>query len=190
MWAPSEPNKSLLPGRYTSADPYKLTAMLDDSPLSDIDITVDMVVHTPVEVNLASEFVGAALSASGSSMYFTVQDAAMGPDQGIWWGSSDATRLTVPMRDESSLQVVDVALDAVKRACGSDWELNAAQAAWDCSHAPVLALTANGNEQLQSGHSYRSVDSAPLVLHGRRWHSPNAKQVVDTLAYSFVYLAP
>ena len=190
MWIPYQENKALQPGHYTNKEAVRFLGGIGATPFSDTPLVIDLQVYATTEVNLASEFVGQALTSTGSSVYFLIEDPSMGPTNRVWYGGSDPTSLSVPMVDDANNALVSMKLEAEKEACGTRWELNSGQAVNSCSHAAVLRIATTGNEQLVSGHTYRSPGSSPLVVEGRRWHQPNAEALIERFAYSLVYQAP
>ena len=193
VWLPYDANKGLPAGRYQSADPLVVQGFLGEELFSETHISVDFTVHEATLVDLGTEFVSEGLSSEGSSMYYVLQDPTIGPTTRVWWDDGDdlPTPLTVPVVDVLTGEPASLRLDAQKEACGSRWDLNSGQAAdWGCSHHVVLRVAAEGNEDLMAGHTYRSPGSHPVVIEGRRWHDPNAKQLIGTFAFEIQYTVP
>jgi len=190
LWLPFAPNEALQAGRYTTELPVQLRGWLGSNMLSDTPLSIDFTVYEPIVVDLATEYVGEGVAADKSSVYYLVHDPTMGPTSRKWWGDSGPTVLTVPMLEEGTNQLTTMKLDAYKLACGSQWEINAGQAAWQCDHAIVLSASGDGNQHLSPGVSYRSPGSSRLVVDARRWHAPNAEQLLKTFAYDLHYVAP
>jgi hypothetical protein len=190
LWLPFAANEALPAGRYVTEASFQLRGLLGADEVSDTPLSIDFTVYEPIVVDLAKEFVGKAVGAEGSSVYYLVHDATMGPTSRKWWGGSGPTLLTVPMIEQGTNQLTTMKLDAYKLARGSKWEINAGQSAWNCDHAMLLSVSDDGNQHLTSGVSYRSPGSSRLVVDARRWHQPNAKQLLETFAYDLRYTAP
>lgn len=191
IWMPWEDNSDLAPGAYRSAGELSILGSLDGSSFSATGIAVDLNVHELTGADVSSEFTSEGVVQTDSSVYYLVEDPAMGPTEREWWGDSGPTVLRVPVLNEDTGAVETLVLDSWKEACGDRWELNTGQGAeWACSHAVVLRVAAGGNEFLESGQSYRSPGSSPLVVTAHRWHQPNARLLLQTFAFEISYTAP
>jgi len=190
-WLPYDANAQLPEGHYRSEGELTILGTLEGTPFSSTAISVDFTIHNLIAVDLANEYTSPGVSQSDSSVYYLVQDPAMGPADRIWWGGSGPTILRVPVIDEATGEVAILVLNSWKEACGDRWDLNSGQVAdWGCAHSIVLQVADSGNEALVSGHSYRSPGSSPLVTTAHRWHQPNARLLLDTFAFEFTYTAP
>ena len=168
-----------------------MLASLEDVAFSTTGIHADFIVHPLIDVDLAAEYESPGATTVDSSIYYLVADATMGPRDRIWWGDGDATPLRVPVVDEATGDSATLVLDSWKNACGTRWNLNSGQGAdWGCAASVVLSVAATGNEALQSGHTYRSPGSSPLVTTAHRWHQPDARLLLETFAFNLSYTAP
>jgi hypothetical protein len=188
VWLPYEENRDLPAGHYSGRGDLSILGSLDGTAFSSTGLAVDFTVHEATEVDLSDEYTSPGVGLPDSSVYYLVEDPAMGPSTSLWWGGDGPTVLRVPVADEDSGEVVTLVLDSWKEACGSRWELNSGQASdWGCDHAVVLRVAEAGNEALLDGHNYRSPGSSPLVVRAHRWHQPGAGEVLQTLAFELVY---
>jgi hypothetical protein len=188
VWLPYAANGDLAPGRYRGAGDLTILGTLDGTAFSSTGLAVDFTVRQTTEVDLADEYTSPGVGLADSSVYYLVEDSSMGPAGSLWWGGDEPTVLRVPVVDEDSGAVVTLMLDSWKEACGSRWELNSGQTSdWGCDHAVVLRVAEEGNDALEVGRTYRSPGSSPLVVTAYRWHQPGAGQVLQTLAFEFVY---
>jgi len=193
VWIPFAPNAELPPGTWSNAGPFSLTAMVDGAEFASVPVVVNLTILPTETVDIATPYEGASVTTEGSSSFFTVEDASMGPTDGVWWGTSESTPLTIPVRNADTGESTHLRLDAWKRSCdlgwGTWWNLNAAQVAdGSCAQWPQMTLAAEGNEHLESGQTYESPPSWPLVLRGHAWHLSQA--IVDTRAIEFTYTVP
>jgi hypothetical protein len=133
-----------------------------------------------------------AVYQEGSSVYFTVSDDSYGPTWGDWWNPSALSNTLFPLvMDEDTGELFTLQLNANKVACGSWWGFNTGQSSeWNCDNIAALSISEEGNELLQSGHSYISPGSSPLIVQARRWHQPNASQIIEEFALSIKYTVP
>jgi hypothetical protein len=133
----------------------------------------------------------------GSSEYFVVGDASMGPVDRVWCYVSgeyvDGERtLTVPVIEEFYDEVDFLVIDATKVNCGGShgvtdvWDFNVGCNAWDCDYHAHLTVRLEDNPHLEPG-VYRGIEEAPLVIIGKRWHAPNAKAVTGIVALRVLY---
>jgi len=188
VWLPYAANASLGPGRYRGAGDLTVLGTVDGGPFSSTGLAVDFTVRETIEVDLADEYISPGVGLPDSSVYYLVEDPAMGPANSLWWGGEGPTVLRVPAVDDDSGEVVTLVLDSWKEACGSRWELNTGQVSdWGCDHAVVLRVAQEGNDGLSVGHTYRSPGSSPLVVSAYRWHEPGAGELLQTLALELAY---
>jgi hypothetical protein len=191
LWLPFAENGQLPAGHYRSEADLSILGTLAADAFSTTTVSVELTVHETTAVDLADEYTSPGVTLADSSVYYLVEDPAMGPTDRIWWGGDGPTVLRVPVLDEASGELVTLHIDSWKEACGTRWDLNAGQAAdWGCAHSVVLAVAETGNDALLSGHSYRSAGSSPLVTTAHRWHAPNARELLETFAFEIVYTAP
>lgn len=193
VWIPYAPNATLPPGTWLNEAPYSLRAMRDGDALTVAPVVIDFTVLPTEVIDLSVPYEGASVTTDGSSSFFTVQDESMGPTTGVWWGSSEATPLTIPVRNTATGEPSHLRLDSWKRSCdlgwGTWWNLNAAQVAdGSCAQWPQLAISEAGNEHLEPGQRYASPPSWPLVLRAHAWH--RSQSIVDTRAIEITYTAP
>jgi len=195
LWIPYEENKGLPVGRYMSFDGFKVTVLKDGLPFSQIPLSVDLQVREAIEVELPPNYESEGLAIpSGdpdSSVYYVFEDGGIGPSGSKWWGNDSGNLISVPVVDEDTGEAAALAMRAHKIACGSWWEINTGQSSeWGCTHKVHLQLEAGGNDALESGHTYSSPGSHPVVINGVRWHAPNAGQVLGTLVLDITHTAP
>ncbi len=193
VWIPYAPNATLLPGTWSNEERINLRALVDGDELTVVPVVIDFTVLPTEIIDIGVPYEGASVTTDGSSTFFTVQDASMGPTTGVWWGSSEATPLTIPVRNTATGESSHLRLDSWKRSCdlgwGTWWNLNAAQVAdGSCAQWPQLAVSEAGNEHLEPGQRYASPPSWPLVLRGHAWH--RSQSIVDTRAIEITYTAP
>ena len=138
---------------------------------SEIQLEIETEILSPELVNIATPFESDALSITGSSLYFILTDPSIGPTSRVWWGSSDPTPLTIPVIDQSTGETEILNLSSWKKTCdlgwGTLWSLNSGQVSDDCTYQVYLELPSTGNEHLQSGHTYLSPVSQPIIFEGR-----------------------
>ena len=195
IWIPFEENRFLEAGHWTNDGDYTISVLADGEAVANIPIKIDLVVRTADTVNLNEPFESPALTAEGSSMYFTLEDSSIGPTSGIWWGDSSPTTLSIPVVDTSTDETSTITVNSWKKACnlgwGIWWNLNSGQVAdGDCDQSVYLEMPADENEHLTPGNTYRSPDSHPVVFEGRRWHAPESGEVVGRFVYLVEYTAP
>ncbi|MEC9389873.1 MAG: M66 family metalloprotease [Myxococcota bacterium] len=192
-WVPHAPNADLPVGTWSNADPYTLTALSEGSAFATVPLVINLTILPTDAVDVGGGYEGPSVTTEGSSTFFTVDDPAMGPTEGVWWGSSAATPLTIPVRNTATGATTQLRLDGWKRSCdlgwGTWWSLNSAQVAdGSCEQRPQLAVSSSGNEHLESGETYASPPSGPLILRAHAWHL--GKRIVDTRAIEVTYTVP
>jgi hypothetical protein len=108
----------------------------------------------------------------------------------VWWGSSAATPLVIPVRDEATGANTHLNVNSWKRSCwlgwATWWNLNSAQAA-DGSCDQWVHMEVGDNEHLESGHRYLSPDARPVVFRAIAWHAGGE---IARDAYLVEYTAP
>lgn len=195
IWLPYAENAALAPGHYTLAEAVEIEGLLDGSPDSSTPIQVDLQVYELTDVDftdLSDGYWTDPVYQAGSSVYFTVSDPSMGPTWGDWWNASELsnTLWAVVVSDETG-EVTTLTLDANKVACGDWWGFNTGQSAdWDCDNQSVIVVNESANNTLVSGQTYRSPGSSPLVIQARRWHAPNAGEILAEFPIRVTYTAP
>ena len=190
VWAPINENLGLAAGHYVATGDTVITAWRDGQSFSETPLQIDLEVREVIPADLAGGYNTPTLpNEPGSSSYFVVEDAAMGPTGGSWWnGNSD---LWAPVIEAETGEIHTLKLRAWKVACGDWWAFNAGQANWDCSYYAHIAVDGDsGNEFLKSGHTYESPATSPLVVIGRRWHQPNAGKITGVFPLQVSYTAP
>ena len=190
VWLPYEENQHLSEGIWRGETTI---TMWTGAEASEISFRIETEVVSTELVDVSSSFESGALSVTGSSLYFILTDPTIGPTSRVWWGSSDPTLLTIPVVDQATGQVEILRLNAWKKTCnlgwGTMWSLNSGQVSDDCTYQVYLELPSTGNEQLQSGHTYRSPASQPIIFEGRYWHQP-ANELAGRFAYRLEYSVP
>lgn len=190
VWLPYEENQHLTEGIWTGESTITMWA---GSESSEINLEINTEVLSTELVDMANPFESDALSIIGSSLYFILTDPSIGPTSRVWWGSSDPTPLTIPVIDQTTGETEILNLNSWKKTCnlgwGTLWSLNSGQVSDDCTYQVYLELPSTGNEQLQSGHSYLSPVSQPIIFEGRYWHEP-ANELAGRFAYQFQYDVP
>ena len=196
-WVAATPNSGLTTGRWRSTDPARLrawlrageTAVTSDELLDEFTISVDLQLRTPEEfVTLdtttdtwrSSPLLNDA-SIGLSGMWFAPEDPAVGSTARVWWGTSDYSILRVATFDESQpTSHATIVVRAWHERCNaySLITLEAGRSATDCEHRVVLTVAAEDNPGLEAGRTYTTPSTAPLVIQGRRWHSPSANALV------------
>ena len=149
----------------------------------------------------------ASFNATASSLYFLAIDDAVGPTVREWWGGVSATmHVTLYVScgvddfdDVEGLAVVATFV-AQQTACGSTWQMNAGRGAGECDHQLVLSLDADVDEANDSnantvndwltdtrfvGCEFRSHAQDPVVIEARRWHAPEARELLGELVLVF-----
>ena len=96
------------------------------------------------------------------------------------------------MIDQSNNERTHLVVQAKKRSCdmgwGEWWTLNSGQSAdGNCEHAIYLEVSMDDNTHLMTGHTYKTPNSEPVVFEARRWHDPNAEQIIERFYYLFTY---
>jgi len=139
-----------------------------------------------------SSYDGPSYTASvSSSSYFVLTDSSIGPTGGVWWGTSAATPLTIPIVDTETGALDVLNVDAWKRSCSLGWStwwnLNSAQVA-DSTCDQWVYMELGDNTHLESGHSFRSLESSPVVIRAMQWHGGGGELGRD--AFVFEYSAP
>ena len=194
LWIPYPENTGLTAGTYRVDGAYFLDALLDGERYAEIPLTIDLTVYDLIDAPMSTEgyWVG-PVSLADSSLYFTVDDAAMGPTSGVWWDNhtDDAVKLTVPVMDDASGEWTTLHLDAWKMACDSWWDFNAAQGAESgpCENYAVLYVN-DDNGHLTSGQTYVSPPNTPLIVEAMRWHSPEPYTLIEAFPLKVWHTAP
>jgi hypothetical protein len=186
VWIPYEPNSTLGAGRWVADPAYALDVWIDGEAAGTAPLRVDLEVLAPAAVDLGTEFVSTGLTTPDSSMYFLVRDPSVGPTDRVWWGGGGPTVLRVPVVDSLGVAAT-LRVDAWQESCGSRWDMHAGRGAGNCTHALVLQVAATGNDDLIAGETYATPPSAPLVVDGRRWHDPGARELIGTFALEISY---
>ena len=191
VWAPYAPNAGLPPGTYTTDGTVAIDGLVDGSPTDQTALAVQLQVHPLIEADVGEAFwTDPAVTQADSSVYFLVEDPAMGPTSGVWW-DGDAVQLEAPVVDVDTGLATHLVLDAHKAACGSTWALNSGQSSdWNCDNHAVVQISPTGNEHLESGHTYESPGSSPLVIEAHRWHAPSAGALLASFALKVHHTAP
>jgi hypothetical protein len=193
VWLPWEENQGLAAGTYVNDGDFGIESWVDGVLQGVTPIHVNVQVREILSADLASQYwTDPAVMDATSSVFFLVEDGTMGPTGRAWWdGSADPVQLTPPVVDQTTGTLTTLLLDAYKVACSDWWDFNTGQSAtWTCENYAVLSVAASGNEHLVSGHTYTSPGSSPLVIEARRWHAPDAWEILDTFALQVEYTAP
>ncbi len=190
VWIPHAENSDLPPGNWVNDGPFAIPGFLAGTPFDESPVFVDLEVVAETSVDLGSEFMSAPLTASASSMYFLVRDPTIGPTDRVWWGTGDPVLLRVPVQNTTTGELTLLHVEGLQESCGSRWQMNAGRGAGECEHQLVLNVASTGNEHLVSGHSYRTLPSAPLEVEGRRWHAPEGGRLEGLFALVVSYTAP
>jgi len=195
IWIPYEDNQGLGPGRYTTLDPFMVTALMDSTGFRQIPVEIDLVVYEIEDITLPPTYLSEGLRIPEedppSSLYYVFEDAGIGPSSSKWWGDDSGNIIYVPVVDQESGAAASLVLRAHKVACGAWWEINTGQSAdWGCTHQVQLDLEPGANDGLTSGRTYASPGSHPVVIKGIRWHDPGSGQVLGVLALGISYTAP
>jgi hypothetical protein len=174
LWVPYEENMDLDAGSWRVYGSYALDVLRDGQLLSQIPITVNLIVDSPIDAEILAEgYREISISQEGSAVYYVVEDAQMGPTGGVWWDGSGTPLLSVPVVDQDSGVLSTLYLDAYKTTAGYWWDFNTAQWAEHGVYDNELVLIPNvdQNTHLESGHRYISPGSSLLVIKGIGWHS-------------------
>ncbi len=194
LWVPYAENASLPAGHYSVDGPFAVALQRDGVADGEVPLVVDLTIRTTEAIDISEPYLhDEGVYLADSSAYYVTDDPSIGPTNAVWWddGVPGGTLLYVPMVDDDTGEALTVTLEAFKVACDDYWDLNTGQASdWGCTHVPYLSVAAEGNEALESGHTYRSPGSTPLVLHGMRWHEPAAWTLQRTFAFALTYTAP
>ena len=71
---------------------------------------------------------------------------------------------------------------------GEWWTLNSGQSAdGNCEHAIYLEVSMDDNYTSYDWTHLQNTDSEPVVFEARRWHDPNAEQIIERFYYLFTY---
>jgi hypothetical protein len=192
LWLPWEPNQGLAAGLWRAEGEYALRGLLSGAPFSETPVRIELEVLERTPIDLAAEYLSEGLSTPDSSMYFLVRDPAVGPTERVWWddGIPGPTILRPQVVEEGTGTITTLVLEAQQEACSQRWDFHAGRGAGNCTHHAVLRVAAGANSHLVAGRSYRTPDSAPLVVEGRRWHAPNARQLIGVFAFEIAYTVP
>jgi hypothetical protein len=193
VWIPYDENSSLSAGIWVNESPYSIDVLLGDEKIASTPIRIDLEVFDKQRIDLTEPHESPSFTTENSSMYFVMRDASMGPTSRIWWGDSNPAVLTLPVIDTSRNQMDTLYVNAWKKSCdlgwGIWWTLNSGQLAdSDCTQAVYLEVSAEDNAHLEIGIMYETPASVDIVFEGRRWHEPQAKEVVGTMAYRIGYI--
>ena len=192
LWAPFEENTHLGEGIWTHAGDYRIAAQEGTDLLAEIPVKIDIRVYDAEPLDLAAApYEGpSALAETASSTYFILTDASIGPTAGVWWGTSDATPLRIPVINDETGEKDTLNVNAWKRSCwlGWDtwWNLNSGQVA-DATCAQWTYLELGDNDHLTPGNTYRSPASEPVVIRAMAWHLGTE---LRRDAFTFEYTAP
>lgn len=178
-WLPFSANQELAEGNWSGA--LNLTRYVDDQAMEPLQIEVSLAVHALSE----ARFIDGVFSTPelrsprdpNSSLYYNAEESAFGPTNRHWW-NGPAVTLRAPVIDEQTGEVKILRIRATKITCGQSWALNTGQSNSDCQNSARLEVLAEDNPGLVAGHRYRSPGSSPLRLLARRWHAPNANEVI------------
>ncbi len=191
VWAPYEANQDLPAGEYQVYGDMVIDGFKDGVLATETHLRVDMTIHQLVLADLADGYwTEPEVTCPDSSVYFLVEDGTMGPRERVWW-DGPAIQLTPPVVDQSTGEVTTLVLDAYKVACDDWWPFNTGQSAdWNCDNYAVLYPSETDNNHLESGHTYVSPGSSPLVIEARRWHDPDGQALLETFALQVTHTAP
>jgi hypothetical protein len=195
VWVPHSSTASLAAGHYRTTQPYWVGVHYRDemgnSRLEKFPVRVEIEVFETQIADLSSaEYVSAPMMTNNSSMYFLPRDPGVGPTSRVWWNDGDPNPplLSVPVRADSDGHQTHLFVRAQHQSCGSDRrDLHAGEASRNCAHSVVLFVDSSDNTQLTAGETYRSNESMPLVIDGRRWHEPNNHDLVGTVALQLIF---
>ena len=187
---PYEENTHLSTGTWRSDGAYTLQVIRDGETIDYTRIDVQLPIYEAVSIDLSSDFEGPSYTIDESSTYFVLTDSSIGPIGGIWWGSSDATPLTIPVRNTDTGEYTHLNVNAWKRSCdlgwGTWWNLNSGQVA-EGTCAQWIHLSIGENEHLESGGNYASSAAKPVIFRAMGWH---VGEELGRDAYAFEYRAP
>jgi hypothetical protein len=190
VWIPYEENVHLGAGTWTNHGTYTVNVVRGDAVMDTAEVKISLQIYAPESLDLAAAFEGPSYTAGGSSTYFVVTDSTVGPTGGVWWGSSDATPLAIPVRDEATGANTHLNVNSWKRSCwlgwSTWWTLNSAQIA-DGACDQWVHMEVGDNEHLESGHRYLSPDARPVVFRAIAWHAGGE---IARDAYLVEYTAP
>jgi hypothetical protein len=199
LWLPYEENQGLPPGTWTVPETYAITRFVDGEPAGTIRVAISVRSYNIIDADIsegAYNTTPTVQSPQGeegrSSVYFNVADPQTGPTGRVWWnGGDDPVQLRLPVIDTETNELQTLLVDAWKVACNQRWDLHSAQSAnWDCQNYAHLEVAAAGNEGLVPGRTYVSPGTAPLHIFARRWHAPNANQILQEQVIRFTYTVP
>jgi hypothetical protein len=191
VWVPYSPNKSLTAGNYQLTDSYSILGLVDDTVVNETTLTVDLTLYDHHTADLNDDYwTDPAVLSDDSSVYFVTDDATTGPTSGVWWDGEDV-ELFAPVIDLATGEQTTLTINAYKVACDTWWPLNTGQSShWNCDNYAQLQVDPASNEHLVSGHNYQSPNANPLLIIAKRWHEPNAGQILDTFALEVSYTQP
>ncbi len=188
LWIPHGPNQNLAAGRWRTTQPFTIEVM--GAHRGQVEVEIDLETFAPTVVDLAAEYVSPPMMTANSSMYFLTRDPSIGPADRVWWNDPNpgAPRLRVPVVNASTGVADTLNVRAQHQSCGNDRrDFHAGEASRNCAHNAVLWVDGADNAHLQAQQMYRTPGSAPLVIDGRRWHAPNGRAIVDTIALELTY---
>ena len=197
LWIPYSENQTLGSGTWYGSDRLEILSGSDQdaSSIDTIGVDINLTIENVNSIILNSVYESPSLQTTDSSIYFVVTDSSIGPTNSEWWGSNTHTPLSIPMVDQETDEATIVTVHSYKQTCnlgwGTLWTLNSGQAAdTDCTYQVRLEMPDSGNEHLESGHTYRSPASQPIIFEGRRWHGPNGGSLIGRFVLQMEYLAP
>ena len=197
IWLPYEENKDIPDGHWNQKNNQSIGVYEDGLLMSEFEIDVELRKYesTLIDLTQTFEFESPPVSAENSSVYFLLQDNTIGPTSRIWWGDATPTLLHIPVIDEITNETTFLNVQVRKRSCdlgwGEWWNLNSGQVAdSNCFHSMYFDVTETDNTHLISGHTYKSPDSEPIIFEARRWHEPNAEEILEIFRYQFLYRIP
>jgi hypothetical protein len=161
--------------------------------MTEIPLEVTLEVFETIDAPLADGYWAGPVSQDDSAVYYTVTDDAIGPTWGVWWDDwvDGPPVLSVPVIDVDTGDATTLYADAYKVACDYWWDFHSAQSAGDgaCDNYAVLYVSSD-NPYLESGHSYQSPGSSPVVVEAYRWHSPNPYTLLESFPLRVSYTVP
>ena len=198
VWMPYESNQHLTPGTWRSdGHPIKVLSGSehDAVKIGEASVDISVTIETMDIIDLNQIYESTSLTTIESSLYFVLTDPTVGPTTREWWGSNNYTPLSISMIDQDTGEPTIVTVNSAKQTCnlgwGTLWTINSGQIAdTGCTYQIRLEMPNSGNEHLISGHTYRSPNSQPIIFEGRRWHSPNANNLVGRFVFQMEYTAP
>lgn len=196
LWIPFANNQHLSAGTWRTTDTVSVYAIDNEQPqlVEDIAIKIDLTIESSTLMSLNEVIESESIELADSSLYFVVTDPNIGPTSREWWGSNTYTPLNIQMLDIDTQEMTSVTVHSYKQTCnlgwGTLWTLNSGQVADPCTYQVRLEVPETGNEHLETGHTYRSLGSQPIIFEGRRWHGPNANGLVNRFVWQLEYTAP